>query len=109
MPKIAAANSARVTPIVAQRQRIAVRKAARKARINRPGPRAWTTAGRFRIKTPNSGAKITATIQEVSSAIATTANSENVYSPAEERAKPIGTKPATVTKVPVSIGNTVDV
>ena len=38
----------------------------------------------------------------------TTANSEKVYSPAIERAKPIGTKPATVTRVPVSIGMAVE-
>ena len=38
------------------------------------------------------------------SAIVTTAKMENVYSPAALRAKPIGTKPAMVTKVPVSIG-----
>ena len=34
----------------------------------------------------------------------TTAKIEKVYSPAALRAKPIGTKPAMVTKVPVSIG-----
>ena len=35
--------------------------------------------------------------------MATTANSENVYSPAELAAKPTGTKPAIVTSVPASI------
>jgi hypothetical protein len=33
----------------------------------------------------------------------TTANSEKVYSPAELAAKPTGTKPAIVTKVPASM------
>ncbi|MGH7118141.1 MAG: hypothetical protein ACREFP_03985 [Acetobacteraceae bacterium] len=37
------------------------------------------------------------------SVIATTARIENVYSPAELFANPIGTKPAAVTKPPVSI------
>ena len=32
----------------------------------------------------------------------------SVYSPAEERARPTGRKPATVTSVPVSIGNAVE-
>ena len=62
-----------------------------------------------RIVTPISSAKITATNQDATSAMATTANKENVYSPAALRAKPIGTKPATVTSVPVSIGKAVDV
>ncbi len=35
----------------------------------------------------------------------TTAKIENVYSPAELLANPIGTKPAMVTSDPVSIGN----
>ena len=42
---------------------------------------------------PTSGAKITAPSQETISEIATTAKIEKVYSPAELRAKPIGTKP----------------
>ena len=36
-----------------------------------------------------------------------TTNSEKQYSPAPLLAKPIGMKPATVTSVPVSIGNAV--
>ena len=39
---------------------------------------------------------------------ATTAKIEKVYSPAALRANPIGTKPAIVTSVPVSIGNAVE-
>ena len=54
---------------------------------------------------PSNGAKRTATNQDTISAIVTTAKIENVYSPAALRAKPIGTKPAIVTNVPVSIGN----
>ena len=53
---------------------------------------------------PITGAKITATNQDVISAMATTAKIEYVYSPAELAAKPMGTKPAMVIRVPVSIG-----
>src|SRR5262249_34149956 len=60
--------------------------------------------GRPRITTPSSGAKHTATIHHNISARPTTTKNENVYSPAELLAKPIGTKPAAVTKEPVSIG-----
>ena len=58
---------------------------------------------------PRSGANITATTHEMRSAIATTAKSEKVYSPAWLCAKPIGMKPSTVTSVPVSIGKAVEV
>ena len=72
--------------------------------------RAWLLgglrlAGFLRSTTPSSGANSTATNHETISAIVTTAKIENVYSPAELRANPIGTKPAAVTKEPVSIGN----
>ena len=53
---------------------------------------------------PISGAKITATNHDTISEMPTTAKIENVYSPAALRAKPIGTKLAMVTSVPVSIG-----
>ncbi len=53
--------------------------------------------------TPSNGVKITATSHDTRSAIATTANSENVYSPAELAAKPTGMKPAIVTSVPASM------
>ena len=52
---------------------------------------------------PSMGAKITATNHDAMSAMATTAKSENVYSPAELAAKPTGMKPAMVTSVPASI------
>ena len=39
----------------------------------------------------------------------TTAKIENVYSPAADFAKPTGRKPAAVIRVPVSIGNAVEV
>ena len=55
------------------------------------------------MATPSSGAKRTATNQDTMSAMATTANSEKVYSPAELAAKPTGTKPAMVTSVPASM------
>ena len=48
---------------------------------------------------------MTATSHDASTAMLTTAKIENVYSPAELLAKPIGTNPAMVTKEPVSIGN----
>jgi hypothetical protein len=38
----------------------------------------------------------------------TTAKIEKVYSPAALRANPIGTNPATVTNVPVSLGRAVE-
>ena len=53
---------------------------------------------------PSRGANNTATNQETTSAMPTTAKMEKVYSPAELAAKPIGKKPAMVTKVPVSMG-----
>ena len=62
-----------------------------------------------RMNTPISGVNSTATIQETSSAMPTTANSEKQYSPAPLWAKPIGMKPAIVTRVPVSIGKAVEV
>src|SRR5215469_14210335 len=61
--------------------------------------------GLERITTPSNGAKMTATNQESSNAYVTTAKIENVYSPAELLAKPIGMKPAAVTNEPVSIGS----
>jgi hypothetical protein len=57
--------------------------------------------------TPISGANSTATTHDTSNAMTTTANREKQYSPALLRAKPTGTNPATVTRVPVSIGNAV--
>ena len=59
--------------------------------------------------TPSSGVNSTATTHEISSAAAITANSVKVYSPAELPFRPIGTKPATVTSVPVSMGKAVEV
>ena len=47
--------------------------------------------------------------KEINSAAVITANRVKVYSPAELLLRPIGTKPATVTKVPVSIGKAVEV
>ncbi len=60
--------------------------------------------GGFRMAMPMTGAKVTATSHDVISAIPTTAKIENVYSPAELRANPMGTKPAIVISVPASIG-----
>ena len=68
-----------------------------------------SSAVRGSMVTPISGVNSTATTQEISSATAITANSVKVYSPAELPFKPIGMKPATVTRVPVSIGKAVEV
>ena len=59
--------------------------------------------------TPSSGVNSTATIQETISETAITTNSVKVNSPAALELSPIGMKPATVTSVPVSIGNAVEV
>ena len=61
-------------------------------------------SGFLRNQTPSKGANRTATNQETITAMVTTAKIENVYSPAALRANPIGTNPAAVTKLPVSIG-----
>ena len=74
-----------------------------------PGSSECAALGFFRIQTPSNGANTTATTQDAISAMATTAKIEKVYSPAALRAKPIGTNPATVTSVPVSIGKAVEV
>ena len=74
-----------------------------------PGSSACTALGFLRIQTPSRGANRTATTQDAISAMATTAKIEKVYSPAALRAKPIGTNPAMVTSVPVSIGKAVEV
>ena len=58
---------------------------------------------------PSSGVNRTATIHEIDNDAARTMNSEKVNSPALLLLKPIGRKPATVTSVPVSIGNAVEV
>ena len=60
--------------------------------------------GLRRSTTPSRGANSTATNHETNSAMVTTAKIEKVYSPAALCAKPIGTKPAAVTNVPVSMG-----
>ena len=74
-----------------------------------PGSSECATLGFLRIQTPSSGENTTATTHDAISAMATTAKIEKVYSPAALRAKPIGTNPATVTSVPVSIGKAVEV
>jgi hypothetical protein len=90
--------------MVSQRARIAATSTARNPRISHPGSLETFPAGFFSIQTPSSGAKITATSQESIRASPTTTKIEKVYSPAALRAKPMGTKPAAVMKLPVSIG-----
>ena len=58
-----------------------------------PGSPECAALGFLRTQTPSKGAKRTATIQDMISAMATTAKIENVYSPAALRAKPIGHEP----------------
>src|SRR5207302_8650175 len=92
-----------------QRARIASSRKWRNVRIMRPGSPECAAFGFFRTQTPSKGVKRTATIQDMINAMATTAKIEKVYSPAALRAKPIGTNPATVTNVPVSIGKATEV
>src|SRR5215469_32966 len=101
-------KQASVSAIVNQRWRIAAR------RINRKSPTilldfcGTDLSGAFNSHTPSSGANRTATNQETINAIVTTTKMEKVYSPAELLAKPMGTKPAAVTKDPVNIGKASD-
>src|SRR5262249_16004758 len=101
----AAPKNATVSAIVTHLARIASVRKQRYHRNTRPGSADWPVLGGLRTATPNSGREITATNQETVSAIATTAKSENAYSPAELAAKPTGTKPAIVTNVPASMAN----
>src|SRR5262245_16558525 len=99
------AKSARVSRIVSHFTRMAKARKPRYQRNTLPGAAGRVVLGGLRMTTPSSGAKITATNQDTTSEIATTANSENVYSPAELAGKPTGTKPAIVTSVPASMAN----
>ena len=99
-----ATKHAIVTRIVTHRHCIAITRTRRKIRATAPGP-GGGDFGFLRNATPSSGMKMTATSQDASTAMLTTAKIENVYSPAALLAKPIGTKPAIVTSEPVSIGN----
>src|ERR1700760_4793594 len=98
-----AAKSASETAIVSHLARIADVRKLRYMRKILPGSAVFVFLGGTRITAPSRGVKMTATNQETSSAIVTTAKSENVYSPAELAAKPTGMKPAIVTSVPASI------
>src|SRR5271154_6860215 len=103
-----AAKQASVTAIVTQRIRIAPTRIERNVRMTKLGCWEAPASGFLSSHTPSSGANSTATNQETNSAIVTTAKIEKVYSPAALCAKPIGTKPAAVTKVPVSMGKATD-
>jgi hypothetical protein len=91
--------------MVSQRIRMAATSTLRKTRTTKPGSAGCGALGLASSATPRRGMKITATSQDASTAMLTTAKIENVYSPAALFAKPIGTKPAIVTNDPVSIGN----
>jgi len=108
-PTTDSANNTTATPIVIQRQRIAGTSSRPNHAFSRDGASAAVLAVRGNSATPSNGVNSTATTQEISSEEAITANRVKVYSPAELLLRPIGTKPATVTKVPVSIGKAVEV
>ncbi|GAB1406226.1 hypothetical protein MASR1M8_01450 [Thermomonas brevis] len=59
------------------------------------------------MRSPSHGMNSTAANHDTTSAMATTWNSERVYSPVDDAAVAIGRKPAAVTRVPVSIGKAV--
>src|SRR5215469_34386 len=98
-------KQASVSATVNQRWRIAASRIDRKSSTTLLGFCFAALSGTFNSHTPSSGANRTATNQDTINAIVTTAKIEKVYSPAELLAKPIGTKPAAVTKDPVNIGN----
>src|SRR4029453_8230686 len=98
-----------VTTSVIQRQRIASSRNRRKERRIGPGSSECATLGFLRPQTPSNGENTTATTHDANSAIATTAKIEKVYSPAGLGAKTLGPNPATVTRVPLSMGKAVEV
>ncbi len=104
----AATRLPNVTAMVIQRTLIAPTRKVRKTRTTTFGFAGSWDLGGLRSTTPSNGANSTATNHETNSAMVTTAKIEKVYSPAALCAKPIGTKPAAVTKVPVSMGKASD-
>ena len=94
--------------MVSQRRRMASSSTGWKRALSRDGLSFSLLAVPGSMVTPSSGVNSTATAHEIRSAAAITANSVKVYSPAELPFSPIGTKPATVTSVPVSMGKAVE-
>src|SRR6516164_1206282 len=84
-------GSARNDPTKSASERAIVNHFARMAKVRKlryhrntlPGAPACAVVGGSKMTVPSSGAKITATNQDTTSAMLTTAKSENVYSPAE--------------------------
>ena len=109
MPNTDSANASSVTPMVSQRQRMQKSSTPLKPAKNQPRLSCACFILSGKMVTPSSGVNSTATIHEVSSDTAITTNSVKVNSPAALLLRPIGMKPATVTSVPVSIGNAVEV
>src|SRR5215469_17316874 len=101
-------KQASVSAIVNHRWRIAASRIKQKSSTTLLGFRGAALSGTFNSHTPSSGANRTATNQDTISAIVTTMKMEKVYSPAALFAKPMGTKPAAVTKDPVNIGKASD-
>ena len=109
IPQSATAKRASVTGIVIHLPRIAVSRQRRNTRIGALSVSPCTPFGGRSSEMPTTGAQTPETSQDVSSASATTANSENMYSPEGQlRANPTGTNAAIVTSVPVSRGMAVD-
>src|SRR3954447_23263421 len=102
--KKAATRLATVTPMVIHRTRIAPTRKRRKTRRTMFGLAGTFDFGGFSSSPRRGGAKRTATNHETNSAMVTPAKIEKVYWPAALCAKPIGTNPAAVTKVPVNMG-----
>ena len=90
--------------MVTHRARMAAPRNAEYAATTRLGFSTAPVLGGRSSAFPISGANRTATSHDARRAMATTAKIENVYSPALLSAKPIGTKLAIVTSVPISIG-----
>jgi len=108
MPNTAITNISTVAPMVHQRLRMHHSRPLLKTWARRPGVSDLGLTLALRICTPSTGANSTATTHDTSIATAITANRVKVYSPAELLFSPMGTNPATVTSVPVSIGKAVE-
>ncbi|MNL08758.1 hypothetical protein D3C87_1294930 [compost metagenome] len=109
MPPTERANNATVRMIVTQRKRSARDRSQEKPEAKRPFFSWCDFIALGNIATPSSGVNTTATIHDTISETAITTNRVNVNSPAALLLRPTGMKPATVTSVPVSIGNAVEV
>ena len=97
------------TAMVSQRCRMLNPSTCPKARMKRPGSAACAFMRRGQHSSPITGAKMTATNHEATSAKAMTANSEKQYCPGVVRGKADRQKAEKVISVPVSMGKAVEV